>query len=342
MNRIGKNKDGSVLILTVWVLCYLSILAVGAGNMAFSRLLFAKYAKNRLVSYYLAKAGIEKAIIMIEADEDKGVVSFNIPILSNEDAFMEYPCDTGFFSVCYAVSLEDEGSEGGKRFLYGAEDESSRININKAPSGVLQKLLVNTADARPEEAYEIANSIIDWRDKDSNLSDMGAEEQYYSELDIPYHCKNSDFEVPEELMLVKGMNADIFSRISDIITVYGNGKVNINTAGKKTMLALGFSPEFADDVEEYRKGGDGVAGTDDDMVFMSPSEIRKAGLLSRADSDAVNFLSSDNILGVDSDVFRINSTGFILKGDERYSRRIICFVQRKKGDIPLILRWIED
>lgn len=342
MNKTGKNTGGSILILVVWVLCYLSILAVGAGNMAFSRLVFVKYAKNRLVSYYLAKAGIEKAIIMIEADENKGIVSFNIPILNNEDVFREYPCDTGFFTVCYTVSSGGKDSADEEEFLYGAEDESAKININKAPPEILQKLLVNTGDIRTEEAYEIANSIIDWRDKDSNLSDMGAEELYYSELDIPCHCKNSDFEVPEELLLVKGMNADIFSKISDVITVYGNGKINVNTMGKKTMQALGFSPEFADDVEEYRMGGDGTPGTEDDMVFMSPPELRKAGLLSRADSDTVNFLSSADILGVNSDIFKISSTGFIFKDDKRYSRQVVCFVQRKKGDTPVILRWIED
>lgn len=304
--------------------------------MAFSRLLFAKYAKNRIISYYLAKAGIEKAVFMIEADESEGVISFSVPILNDEDIFKEYPLGAGFFTVCG----DREGDE--EQVLYGVEDESAKININKAPSEVLVSMLVNTADVSPEEALEIANSIVDWRDKDSHISDGGAEESYYSELDMPYRCKNSDFEIEEELMLVKGMTPDIFKKISGVITVYGTGKVNINTMKKKTMLALGFSPEFAGSIDEYRKGGDGIAGTEDDMVFLSPGEIRETGFLSWADSTAVNSLSSAGLLGVNSDVFKISSTGFVSGGDKRYAKKVMCFVQRKKGENPVILRWVED
>ena len=38
---------------------------------------------------------------------------------------------------------------------------------------------------------ELAASIIDWRDEDSEISTGGAEDEYYLLLSEPYNCKNS-------------------------------------------------------------------------------------------------------------------------------------------------------
>jgi hypothetical protein len=61
----------------------------------------------------------------------------------------------------------------------------------------------------PGMTDEIADSIIDWRDTDEQVSATGAESEYYQSLQPPYQCKNGPFETVEELLLVKGMTPEL-------------------------------------------------------------------------------------------------------------------------------------
>jgi hypothetical protein len=56
---------------------------------------------------------------------------------------------------------------------------------------------------------ELAASIIDWRDTDSDVTAGGAEDEYYLLQPTPYHCKNGPFETVDEILLVKGASEDL-------------------------------------------------------------------------------------------------------------------------------------
>src|SRR5207342_1622287 len=109
------------------------------------------------------------------------------------------------------VAPLDAGSQdisGGCR--HGVIDEGAKINLNVLmqldPSGarLLAALLL-----LPNMTPEIANSIVDWLDSDSTPRDGGAEDDYYSSLAQPYHCKNGPLESIEELLLVKGVTPQL-------------------------------------------------------------------------------------------------------------------------------------
>jgi type II secretory pathway component PulK len=66
----------------------------------------------------------------------------------------------------------------------------------------------------------------------------GVESSYYSKLSIPYQCRNGLLETVGELLLVKGITPEIFDCISGYVTVYGDGKININYAPELILESL--------------------------------------------------------------------------------------------------------
>jgi len=334
-----KTKSGSILILTVWVLSFLTIFAIGMGSIVSSQLNLASYFKDRLTMYYLAKAGVERATVELITDRNKTYDTLNEDLTNNESFFKEIPLDTGYFSVSYY--LKDK--TGIDEVFYGAEDEASKININYAPTEALKSLLKIIGEVDDGTASDIANAILDWRDEDIVVSPFGAEDEYYKSLELPYKCKNKKFQILEELLLVKGMTPELFSNIKDLITVYGEGKTNINTASFSIFLALGLSNDFAERMIKFRQGSDEKDGTIDDNIFKSVEDMRNIGSMFTEESIALNRLISYDICTVKSDIFRITSSGILKKDKGReLSRTITCVLRRKGEDRPQILYWHEE
>ena len=115
-------------------------------------------------------------------------------------------------------------------------------------------------------------------------------------MEIPYECKDGKFEVLEELLLIRGMTPEIYSKIKGAVTVYGNGRININTVGLDVLQALGLSKSFAERIIKYRQGDDEEDGTEDDNIFDSVEDIRDIGPLFTEESIVLNQLISQNIL----------------------------------------------
>jgi type II secretory pathway component PulK len=117
------------------------------------------------------------------------------PWSHDELRFYEAPMGDGAFTLLHLTYQED------RRRLWGMDDEASKINLNVVPREVLMKL--------PRMTAEVADSIIDWRDEDTNAGPSGAEDSHYLSLNPPYRCKNQPFETVEELALVRGMTPEI-------------------------------------------------------------------------------------------------------------------------------------
>jgi len=338
------SKTGSILIITLWILSLLTIFTVSLGYNIISQLHFADHLQDRLKMYYLAKAGIERAIIELENDESPNYDSLNEAWASNEGFFKETPLGDGYITVSYELESESQRvrEPGESKVLYGIMDESSKININKASAEILRLLLERVGEAEKDEAIDIANAVIDWRDVDSIISPGGAENEYYENLGLPYECKNGKFEAVEELLLVRGMNPEIFSKIKDIITIYGEGRVNINTASFAALYALGLDKDLVSRIIQFRQGSDGKIGTEDDNIFKTIGELRDIGPLFTEESNQINRLISLNMLTVRSNVFRINSSGILKRGKHKWRRSIVCIVKRQGKKTPQLVYWHED
>ena len=265
------NPKASILILSLWSLCLLSTFAVILGFGVRQKLTLVNRLDERDRLHFIAEAGIKKAISQIKKEPEKDYAALKDDWSNNTGVFKDIDIGDGKFSISRDYINEHIGLT---ESWYGLIDEESKININKANQTILERLF-RLVDFDETQAQELAAAIVDWRDSDSELSiPLGsAEDSYYRNLEYSYEAKDADFEVLEEILLVKGMDRNIFEKIKNYITIYGSGKINVNTASKVVLLALGLSQDLVDKIVSFRLGEDGIIGTSDDNVFDTPSNI---------------------------------------------------------------------
>ena len=95
----------------------------------------------------------------------------------------------------------------------------------------------------------------------------GAESGYYLGLQPGYECANDEFNTVYELSLIRGMTREIYDRIVGSVTVYGSGKINLNTADKAVLDVLAQSAGadvmvaegLAEKIMEFRSAGGGFS-----------------------------------------------------------------------------------
>ena len=165
----------------------------------------------------------------------------------------------------------------GAGFQLDIVDEDSKINVNVAARGDafsqtrLASQLIGLigspqynpmfegrdADNQFTDRRTLCSAIIDWADPDQDQAvcdpssttaqQAGAEDSFYQLLKKPYQRKNAAFDSMEELHRVRGISDDFWSTFVDpdpdkpnkrILTVWGQGMVNVNTANPQTLLAL--------------------------------------------------------------------------------------------------------
>ena len=311
------HREGSVFIIALWSLCLLSILAVGLGSKVSQDINVASYFQNKPQARFLACAAIKRAQAVLEDDTN------------TFDSLNEFWV-TGRYSDD-GESVFKEAELGNGVYSIGMVDENRKVNINTASQDILEKLFRIASGVDIDDAHIIASSIVDWRDTDSNALEGGAEDSFYKQLEISYECKDGNFQVLEELLLVRRMTNDIFLKVKDFITVYGDGKVNINTAPHLALRALGMNEVLVDKIIFYRRGNDGIEGTQDDNVLKSSANIandlKKGVGLSEEELNKIVELTSAGILAVSSKNFTINVEGKI----SRRKEKIVCIADKEKG-----------
>lgn len=270
MKTIERRARGSVLILVLWTLSLFAVFAVSLGVGARARASLLNRTQMLASLETIAYSGVERAKAAVIADTTPDLDTSTDAWANAPAQFLDIPVGEGRFRV----GLPVPGGRGDE-FRAGVVDEESKINLNKAEAAVLARLLKYAARIENDNAQELSYNIIDWRDQDSNFGhpQFGAESDYYEDLDLPYACKNAPLDTLDELLLIKGLNRQIFDKISPYVTLHGSGAVNINTASRESLLALGVAERTVDKVMAYRAGTDEKLGTEDDAAFGQAQSI---------------------------------------------------------------------
>lgn len=271
MLYILKTTRASILLLALWSLSLLTVFSAVLGYGLRQKLSLIKRLDEREKLHLIAEAGVRKALSELLKQETDGYNSLKDPVASDPAKFKDIHLKDGSFSVSYNFINEPEGI---LETRYGLSDEESKVNLNTSESVTLENLFI-AAGLQEVEAQELAASIVDWRDKDSQLSiPLGsAEDPYYRGLPYPYEAKDSEFESLDELLLVKGMTPEIFENLKGYLTASSSGRININTTSSPVLQSLGLDEDTTDKIIRYRAGDDGILGSEDDNVFMKASDI---------------------------------------------------------------------
>ncbi|MCG8430546.1 MAG: general secretion pathway protein GspK [Candidatus Omnitrophica bacterium] len=330
---VRVKRAGSILVIALWAVSMLSAFAVILGYQVRQRLTLAHRLDEKERLALAAEAGARRGIAeLLKEGQEKTFDHLGEPWSLNEEAFK----DGQMQGLSYRVGYEHLNPINREtKFWYGMADEERKVNLNTAELLVMQRLFERLLGLSDTQAQELAAAVVDWRDENNEpaLPTAGAEDAYYQGLSAPYEAKDAPFEVPEELLLVKGMTVPFFKELEGFITVYGDGGVNINTAPLEVLVALGLSEDLAEDIITYRQGQDGECGTEDDLYFKAPSEIvPQLSDVFALDADEINSINrlTSSVLGTRSFTFFIHSTAEAAAGNA--ASRVYCVADRK-GDV---------
>jgi len=195
------GKKGLVLVAVLWVVVVLMAIVAVVGRKARIDTMVSMTRMETTRCRWACRAGMEKAIGILNEDtkESDGLTD---TWSENDVEFNDVQLEGCYFSVQVI-------------------DESSKLNINTATKEQLLWL--------PNMVEEIADAIIDWRDANDTTSGVGVEGGYYENMPYRYRIRNGPFKTIRELMLVKGVTAEL---------LYGedtnfNGKLDYNERDKE-------------------------------------------------------------------------------------------------------------
>ena len=275
-HKLFYVEEGIALMMTLWIMVLLFAIATEFTHATRTEINTTKNFKEEIESYYFAQAGINLAITEILQDAKFHTLDEEGEIVFGRKSFKENLQDTENSAVTEGeVDISDRtnvvnliSSENRKeiklgkgRFSYSIKDINGKLNLNIIPRDTIIKILEQSGIEAGSLRDTIADSILDWRDKDDLHRFNGAEDEYYLTLSPPYECKNDFFDSVEELILVKGMTEEIlygtentqknkksgqrFLGIYDMLTVQNIEFINPNTADEK-LLEILFSPDEAE------------------------------------------------------------------------------------------------
>ncbi|MDR1480706.1 MAG: general secretion pathway protein GspK [Planctomycetaceae bacterium] len=225
----ANRSRGVILVVVLVVIAILSLSVLAYSRFMLSEKRGASQSLRQRQVRFLTESGVEYVRFFLQndtatiteyggfydnTDEFCGrIVTDGSVAMTGLDAglavgsqFANDPMNIGRFSVI-APKLSVDGYYSGEDFRYGLEDESCKLNlrwlvqIDAANPGLGRKILLQL----PGITEEIADSILDWCDEDSEPREYGAEDEYYMTLDPPYYTRNEIPESIDDLLLVKGV-----------------------------------------------------------------------------------------------------------------------------------------
>jgi general secretion pathway protein K len=259
-SRLGYRNEGMALVMVLWVLMLLSIIALEFCYAMRTEVDICANQRDDIKGYFMARAGVERALLemMRFTRMEGGLLREEGDVKEDESAGSAGLVDEGETEIWKADGTPYEVPFRDGKFEVRIEDEGGKVNINYASGEILRQLL-NSLEL-PEVPSEegnivdvVADSILDWRDEDNLHRINGAEDDYYNGLPEPYDCKDGPFYAVEELLLVRGVTPKVYQKLSNCVTVYSDGKINVNTASPEVLRSLLLDDTLVTAVVEQRK-----------------------------------------------------------------------------------------
>jgi general secretion pathway protein K len=250
-----RQARGSALLTVLWLTAALSAIGLALANNVRGETERAATALDDARAYFVARGALERAVLHIQWGR-----FYRTP----DNQLMYFPygspsIDLDFPSASVHVDVIPE---------------ASKLPLNLAPPQELFALLA--AFGEPENrALAITGAIVDWRTPVTPERPSVFDAIYLSRSPsfLPRHAS---FQENEELLLVQGITPDLYygasldggvsgghSALRDCVSTFGSSVVDVNTARRETMIAIGVPPADADAIVQRRRR----------MPFLDPQEF---------------------------------------------------------------------
>ncbi len=241
--RRKKRNEGVALILTLLFVVLLTVLVVEFAYEAQVEASYALNAGNDFQARLAARSAVYNGIAILETDRLQNELAVaggsSVPSDSRLSAWAQPSTFEPLNDAVMRTTISDEfGKINLNALVYyeAAGEPTVREHIKEA--------LVYFFTTRDDSvnAEGLVDSLIDWMDEDNEVTDDGAESDFYQASEVPYPCKNGPMDSIDELLLIKGMTTDLYFGkqnvepiqlpLSEYLTVHGDwlGRINPNTA----------------------------------------------------------------------------------------------------------------
>jgi general secretion pathway protein K len=224
----------------LWLTVVVGAVAAAAATTMRAEMNAVSNLRAQAVGRYAAESGIAVASARIDS------------LLASANTAEAW---TDLFQQLDARLAIQETAIGPARFAVAVTDVSARLDVNRAPEGMLRRLLAQFAGQR--EAERAAAAIQDWRDRDDARRTSGAEIDDYVRAGSTFVPTNRPIRRLDELARIIGVGDSLAAAVVPYLTVHGDGRVNINTAAEPILAALpGMTPAAARTLVSRREAGE--------------------------------------------------------------------------------------
>jgi type II secretory pathway component PulK len=296
-----RARAGSILVLVLIVLSSLVALSAGLAYRTRIEMRLTYAAARRVQAHHLALGGIERVRAHLKEAElspERAAAVCCFRETANQEQLFEQT------STHASDSLH---------LRYAICDEQGYLDVNKSDPAVWVRI--------PGISPECVAAIVDWTDPDDNTGLGGAETAYYARLPTPYAAKNRPCATLRELLYVHGITYSRYLGLDpsgdgpwdrneagswlehstpsiveaavpglvNVFTVFGDGRININTARPDILAVLpGLDETVAHAIRAFRAGADARLGTNDDQTLLSAEDIANVRGLSKLQIDLLS------------------------------------------------------
>ncbi|MDH4266796.1 MAG: type II secretion system minor pseudopilin GspK [Deltaproteobacteria bacterium] len=237
MKKVGSvsiwpgSQRGVAMVLTLLILTLLVASSLELNRAMRVEANLAGNFRDLTQASYIAQSGVEIARALIQQDEpsydalDERWAQFEILAVFSSQLFNE-----GHFTG----QITDEGAKFNPNGLidsYGIENLKKKNQLERL-------LAILGHDPQKMDA------VLDWLDPDDHKRPLGAEREYYMNLKRPYAPKNGPLDSWGEFLLIKEVDLATFfgtderEGLGKYLTIYSDGKININTASIPVLMSL--------------------------------------------------------------------------------------------------------
>lgn len=314
MIRSICNQNGVALIIVILMISIIVTLTIRLNRDMRSEVYDAVNLSDQIRLRYVAESGIYAGEALLLADKN------------------QFDALTEDWAKTEILSLRSEEFFDNASFKLLIEDEGGKIQINSLVDGnnynpVVRDMLLRLLTGPHfrldnSKAEEIVDSVKDWIDTDKETTGRGKDGM----------VKNAKFDCIEELLMIKGVSrelffgSDEFFGLINCMTVFGDGKININTAPEPVVRALSaqMTKEESAKFDEHRR--------DENNTFADPGWYSRIPQLTGLNIPA-------GLTTIKSDTFRITADGI----NGKMTERIVAIVKREADRRKInILSWRVD
>jgi general secretion pathway protein K len=271
--RVVSRRRGSALLAVLWLSAALSAIAFSVAAGVRSETERVGNSEEDVRAYYLATAAINRAILHLQWSAGGSSENpFFIP--GQPQMALDFP--SGFTMV-------------------DVIPETGKMNINTATPQSLMNLL-SALGTNPDQAFEIASAIDDWRKPAINTQPSDFDQYYLAQIPS-FQAPHASFLDVEELLSVAGVTPDLFygswvrvgdadhshlaprTGLRDCVSVYGsNGAYDATWVEPAVLAASGVSGDSIQNLINRRAAGpilqaDLPAVTGDDPDFAGKLQV---------------------------------------------------------------------